>query len=482
MNEKNLNHEKHEMHEKGKKENFRDFRAFRGYKSYKPSGVEWLGDVPAHWDLKAIKWTTPVFRGASPRPIDDPVYFDDEGEYAWVRIADVTASGVYLEETTQRLSDVGSSLSVKMQPGSLFLSIAGTVGLPCITKIKCCIHDGFVYFPRLKSDTKYMYYIFACGEPYKGLGKMGTQLNLNTDTVGSIIMGFPPLPEQQAIAAFLDLETGRIDALIAKKERLLELLAEQRTALISRAVTKGLSGLVSGGDEEETFTRRRGERGGEDDFSEFSKPVRYKPSGVEWLGDVPAHWEVKKLKWAYQGIGSGDGISPDDIDTTGTYPVYGGNGIMGYTEVFNSNNTDIIIGRVGAKCGNVYIVDGPKWISDNALKLKINRVDLKYIALILEHRNLNQLANQNAQPLITGSMVGNQFLPFPPLPEQHAIAAFLDRETAKIDALSVNVSAVIERLKEYRTALISSAVTGKIDVASTEKTEEGKNLNHGKHG
>ncbi len=203
----------------------------------KPSGVEWLGDVPEHWVLKAIKWTTPVFRGASPRPIDDPVYFDDEGEYAWVRIADVTASKVYLEETTQRLSDIGSSLSVKMQPGALFVSIAGTVGVPCITKIKCCIHDGFIYFPRLKTDTKFMYYIFACGEPYKGLGKMGTQLNLNTDTVGSIVMGYPPLTEQQAIAAYLDRETAKIDALSGKVTTVIERLKEYRTALISSAVT-----------------------------------------------------------------------------------------------------------------------------------------------------------------------------------------------------------------------------------------------------
>ena len=207
------------------------------YKKYKASGVEWLGEVPEHWEVKAIKWTTPVFRGASPRPIDNPVYFDDEGEYAWVRIADVTASNVYLEETTQRLSEIGNSLSVKMEPGSLFLSIAGTVGMPCITNIKCCIHDGFVYFPHSKSDTKFIYYIFASGEPYKGLGKMGTQLNLNTDTVGSIVMGFPPLPEQISIASYLDHQTTRLDALILKVNTAIDTLKEYRTALISAAVT-----------------------------------------------------------------------------------------------------------------------------------------------------------------------------------------------------------------------------------------------------
>jgi len=248
-------------------------------------------------------------------------------------------------------------------------------------------------------------------------------------------IGFPPFSEQQAIAAFLDYETSRIDTLIGKKKKLVELLKEKRTALISRAVTKGLDASV-----------------------------KMKPSGVEWLGEVPEHWGVKKLKWVYQNIGSGDGISPDDIEPFGTYPVYGGNGIMGYTEKYNSTGEDIIIGRVGAKCGNIYLIDGNKWISDNALNLKIKRLQKKYLALLLEERNLNQLANQNAQPLITGSMVGNQFIPLPPLPEQQAIAAFLDRETAKIDTLVSKVETAIEKLKEYRTALISAAVTGKIDV------------------
>jgi type I restriction enzyme S subunit len=203
----------------------------------KPSGVEWLGDVPEHWDAKAIKWETQVQRGASPRPIDDPIYFDDEGEYAWVRISDVTSAGMYLRSTTQRLSDLGSSLSVKLNPGEIFLSIAGSVGKPCITAMKCCIHDGFVYFPKWKGDKRFLFYLFECGESYKGLGKLGTQLNLNTDTVGSIIAGFPPTNEQNFICDFLEQETTKIDQLVARIETAIEKLQEYRTALITAAVT-----------------------------------------------------------------------------------------------------------------------------------------------------------------------------------------------------------------------------------------------------
>jgi type I restriction enzyme S subunit len=203
----------------------------------KDSGVEWLGEVPAHWEAKRIKNLSVVKRGASPRPIDEPKYFDDDGEYAWVRIADVSSSGMFLTSTTQRLSSLGSSLSVKLEPNQLFVSIAGTVGKPCLTTFKACIHDGFVYFPELLIDNKFLYYIFAAGEAYLGLGKMGTQLNLNTETVGGITIGVPPADEIMAIIKFIEQATAKYDGLISNAERLIELAQERRTALISAAVT-----------------------------------------------------------------------------------------------------------------------------------------------------------------------------------------------------------------------------------------------------
>jgi type I restriction enzyme, S subunit len=203
----------------------------------KDSGVEWLGMVPAHWDVKKIKRLCLVRRGASPRPIDDPIYFDDDGEYAWVRIADVTASERYLERTTQRLSVLGRAKSVPLEPGELFVSIAATVGKPVITKIKCCIHDGFVYFVGLRENREYLYYLLSCGEPYKGLGKLGTQLNLNTDTIGDIYLPIPSPTEQQSIVAFLDHETAEIDALVGKVRNAIGKLTELRSAFISSAVT-----------------------------------------------------------------------------------------------------------------------------------------------------------------------------------------------------------------------------------------------------
>jgi len=203
----------------------------------KDSGVEWIGKIPRHWKVKRIKRYAQVKRGASPRPIADSIYFDDDGEYAWVRIADVSASGRYLEKTTQILSELGATLSVKQYPGDLFISIAGTVGKPIITKIKCCIHDGFIWFDNPTFNKDYIYFIFMSEAPYQGLGKLGTQLNLNTDTIGQIFIPEPPKNEIEAIMAFLNKKTTEIDALKENINAQISTLEQYRKSLIHECVT-----------------------------------------------------------------------------------------------------------------------------------------------------------------------------------------------------------------------------------------------------
>ncbi len=203
----------------------------------KDSGIEWIGKIPEGWEVKRIKRNAYVKRGASPRPIDNPIYFDDEGEFAWVRIADVSASDRYLEVTTQKLSELGASLSVKQYPGDLIISIAGTVGKPIISKIKCCIHDGFVWFEKPSFFKDFLYYIFLSEQPYKGLGKLGTQLNLNTDTIGQIFITYPNLNEQQAISEYLDRKTSEINSVSEKITLQIEKLESYKKSLIHECVT-----------------------------------------------------------------------------------------------------------------------------------------------------------------------------------------------------------------------------------------------------
>ncbi len=200
------------------------------------TGVPWIGDAPSHWTVMAIKRLSPVKRGASPRPIDDQRYFDEGGEYGWVRIEDVSRSDGILNETSQTLSELGSSLSVKLEPGALFLSIAGTVGKPCIAGRKVCIHDGFVYFPDLDIDSRYLFRLFESKLPFRGLGKMGTQLNLNTQTVGDIMIALPPAHEMNEIVLYLEEKLGEFHELRAHVEQEYLFLTEMRAATITDAV------------------------------------------------------------------------------------------------------------------------------------------------------------------------------------------------------------------------------------------------------
>ncbi len=258
-----------------------DVRTGEPYPVYKPSGVEWLGEVPAHWEVRRLKTLSLVKRGASPRPIADPKYFNDNGDYAWVRIADVSASSHYLEQTTQRLSVLGKSFSVSLEPGALFLSIAGSVGKPIITRIKCCIHDGFVYFPYFKGNVEFLFRVFSSGAPFARLGKLGTQLNLNTDTVGNICVGWPPSQEQAAISRYLDNADQRIRRCIEATQRQVDLLQEYRTRLIADVVTgkldvreaaKKLAGDIEG-PESITQPDARGTMSGESARSPISDPT-----------------------------------------------------------------------------------------------------------------------------------------------------------------------------------------------------------------
>jgi type I restriction enzyme, S subunit len=440
--------------------------SFPRYPKYKESGVEWLGDVPEHWSVISLKWLSPVQRGASPRPIEDEKYFDDEGEFAWVRIADVSASNGRLKETTQRLSKLGSSLSVKMYPGQLFISIAGTVGKPCITEIDACIHDGFVYFPTLKLEPMFLYRIFESGTCYGGLGKWGTQLNLNTDTIGSIRIAVPPENERALLLTFLDRETGKIDALVAEQRRLIELLKEKRQAVISHAVTKGLD-----------------------------PTVKLKPSGIEWLGDVPEHWEVTKIKHVIRSIEQGwspqcEGFPVESPNQWGVLKVGCVNsGIFDASEnkvlpeslepipslaiakgdlLISRANTRELVGRAA-----VAESDFPNLIlCDKLYRLRVQAdiCDPVFLSFYLSSdraRGPIEIAASGASASMVNigqSVILEMAIALPPAAQQNLIVERIEEAGRVLNTLTTEAERAIELLQERRTALISAAVTGKIDV------------------
>ena len=400
----------------------------RPYPAYKDSGVEWLGEVPVYWELKRLKYSALLcVDKLDVKPVAQ-TYIGLENIESWT-------GRLLLQDQPE---SVDSSIGRFKAGDVLFGKLR-----PYLAKVVRPDFNGvstgeLVVLRPVGSSQGYLFYCLL-NEPYiRWVDTLayGTKMpRVSPSQVGNSMAPLPPLPEQHTIAAFLDRETAKIDALVAKKERLIELLQEQRTALITQAVTKGLD-----------------------------PDVPMKDSGVEWLGEVPEHWEVKQLK-RLAFMQAGTAITGDDIGAEGDYPVFGGNGVRGYTSSFTHEGEFPLVGRQGALCGCVNFATGKFWASEHAVVLRPNaEVNPNWLAQLLQAMSLNQYSQSAAQPGLSVETIGSIAAPAALKTEQRAIAAFLDRETAQIDALVAKIRKVIDLLREQRTALISAAVTGKIDV------------------
>ena len=190
----------------------------------------------------------------------------------------------------------------------------------------------------------------------------------------------------------------------------------------------------------------------------------YKDSGVSWLGEVPAHWEIRRLK-TLCSMESGNGITAMSIEPTGEYPVYGGNGLRGYTSNYTHDGNFVLVGRQGALCGNVHVAHGRFWASEHAVVTTAHSgYSPGWLGAILGVMNLNQYSIAAAQPGLSVERVLNLQLPVPPLPEQTAIVRFLDHADRRIQRYIRAKQKLMALLEEQKQAIIHQAVTGQIDV------------------
>ncbi|HEY9628078.1 MAG TPA: restriction endonuclease subunit S [Coleofasciculaceae cyanobacterium] len=190
----------------------------------------------------------------------------------------------------------------------------------------------------------------------------------------------------------------------------------------------------------------------------FPKHQDYRDSGVDWLREVPSHWQITPLK-RFFSVSSGDFL-PSQNQSNGGYSVYGGNGLRGFANTFNNSGRMLLIGRVGAKCGNVHLVDGKYWVSEHALRvLPRKKFCLDFFKYLLEAIDFNRFAIRTAQPLINSEIVLVQKVAIPSYEEQERIANFLDRKTSEIDQAIAQKQRLIELLQEQKAILINQAVT-----------------------
>ncbi len=421
------------------------------YPAYKPSGVEWLEDVPAHWEVKRLKTlcSQSAVYGAN---ISANSYTPTGVRF--LRTTDITEAGnlagggVFLPEVLVR--------DFLLSDGDLLVSRSGTVGRSFLYNHKAhgrCAYAGYLvrFIPGPKTFPKFLFLYTktpAFADFLKSIAIVSTIENVNGEKYANCPFPLPPLPEQTAIARFLDHLDRRITRYIRAKEKLIALLKEQKQVVVHAAVT------------------------GQIDVRTGKPYPTYKDSGVEWLGRVPTHWAVRRLKQICR-MKYGDSLT-SEVRRIGSVPVFGSNGCVGSHEVANTEAPCVIVGRKGSS-GKVHYSSTRVFAIDTTFFVdkRSSSMHIRWLYYMLGWLHLDEVNNDSAVPGLAREEAYRRLVFVPPLPEQTAIARFLDDEDTRIQRATERTKREIDLLREYRTRLIADVVTGKIDVreAATGETD-----------
>ena len=419
---------------------------YQAYPEYKNSGVEWLGDIPKHWELTRIKYITQCLDGAR-IPLNAQERGEMQGDIPYWganRVVDYVNDFLFDEE-----------LVLLGEDGAPFFDDTKDVAFNVFGKIWPNNHVHVLRPYLNKIEPHFLKYALNCADYHLYISG-STRDKLNQSDMNEIYIRVAELPELKQVADFLDHETTKIDTLIDKQQQLIQLLKEKRQAVISHAVTKGLNP---------------------------NAPMR--DSGVEWLGEVPEHWELWKLAHAFDGIGSGttppsgeEKWYEGDIPwvTTGelrestiikTRKNVSSETIAAYPALRKYPVGSVVIAMYGATIGRLGIL-GIEATTNQACCVFSNSkiINNRYLFFWLQayKEEIIALSSGGGQPNINQEKVASLKISAPNFEEQAEITTYLDKVIDKYDAVEYLAEKQIHLLKERRTALISAAVTGKIDV------------------
>ncbi|MEE1541705.1 MAG: restriction endonuclease subunit S [Paludibacteraceae bacterium] len=394
----------------------------------KDSGIPWIGEIPEGWVLSRIKNCTDIVMGQSPDGdsiTSEPVgYLFMQGN---TEFSDKYPNPSLYCQNPNKLSRVGDIL----------MSVRAPVGALNISDKIYGIGRGLCSIKNINIDKSYLwYYLLKSSEDFDYYGNGSTFSAITVSSLNNVPLLLPPLAEQHLIATFLDKKCSEIDSLIELQEQMIEELKAYKQSVITEAVTKGLN-----------------------------PNVPMKNSGIEWIGDVPEEWEVRKIK-SLVDLKSGSNLTTTEIsEKEDGFPVYGGNGVRGTYSAYSNDGEYVLIGRQGALCGNINYTKGKFWVTEHALVCyPKEKLVLFWFGESLRAMNLNQYSLSAAQPGLSAERIKNLYIVFPPLAEQQAIADYLDKKCGEIDELITIKQQKIESLKEYKKSVIYEYVTGKREV------------------
>ncbi|WP_213661816.1 restriction endonuclease subunit S [Stutzerimonas stutzeri] len=440
--------------------------SFPTYPAYRDSGVDWLGEVPLGWRVGNLKHALiELVSGGTPES-NNSAYWSDGDGIPWVAISDMTR-GPIVDSTAKSLTEAGlKSKGLRVIPaGGLLYSIYASIGKVAVLGLSAATNQailGLLLDSKVAKQGFVKWWLVSLEIWVKTVASSNTQDNLNAEKVRNLPLVFPSLLDQAKIARFLDHETARIDTLIEEQQRLIELLKEKRQAVISHAVTKGLDPTA---------------------------PM--KDSGVEWLGEVPAHWQMAPLKYSARVVGriGFRGYTTDDIvdEGEGALTLSPSNMVGGSMNFDKSTyiswdkyhespeiqlrQGDVVLVKTGSTYGRVAYVDHlpcATTINPQLAVFKAVKFESKFLFYLFESAYLKSLTkNSNTggtMPTMTQENIGNYKIPMPGDAEMELILRFIEAQVKLIEDL-VNISEnSVSLLNERRSALISAAVTGKIDV------------------
>lgn len=433
------------------------------YDSYKDSGVEWIGKIPGHWEVVKLKYDFNIYAGATPKT-EVNKYWD--GDITWVTPADYKTEDKYILSGQRTLTKEGyESCNTQIVPkGSLIFSKRAPIGTVAISGVELCTNQGCLSCVPRNSNVLYFYYLTSVlTEVFDLFGSGATFKEISADTFANFRLPYPTLEEQNVIANYLDEKCGKIDKAIATQEKRVELLKELRQNIITQAVTRGIN-----------------------------PNVPLKDSGVEWIGEVPEHWEVMKMGLVcnvitdYVASGSFADLKknveyldmPDYAMLVRTADLSNKNRDIqrvyvskdAYKFLSNSNlyGGEIILPNIGASIGDVYMVPGDLYekmtLAPNSIMVKTNYFDLYfyyYFSSICGRKSLELIGLAAAQGKFNKTELRQMRVPVPPLSEQQEIVAYIENKTARLDKSIEKAEHQIELLQELKQSIITEVVTGK---------------------
>ena len=396
----------------------------------KDSGVEWIGMMPDGWRIEKGKHVLVYLE----RPIKDT-----DSVVTCFRDGQVTLRSNRRElGFTVSLQEIGYK---GVEPGDLVVhgmdGFAGSIGISD-SRGKCSPVLNILDSEEDKTFLMYYLRMMAYGNVFLALstGIRERTCDTNWNKLKELPYPVPGRDVQNMIASTLTSKCAEIDKVVEQTRATIEEYKKLKQAIITEAVTKGVRG-----------------------------PRSMKPSGVEWIGDIPEGWKKVSLKYLCR-MNAGDSLSSLDILPKGDYPVYGGNGLRGFYSSSNCKGPIILIGRQGALCGNVHLVDGDFWATEHAVITRFTPdIFMQYGYYLLVAMNLGQYVSPSAaQPGLSVSKISSITATIPSISEQQEIATYLDAKCAEIDRIIQKKEQLIEELGNYKKSLIYECVTGKKEV------------------